>query len=128
MYRPLLDMLLVVVLSPAVMMLFIYLTWQVRQRQRRKNEIAPTNFVAKLPTYIFGREKSIDTDHAECSICLEDYVEGDNLRTLPCKHEFHADCVDAWLTSHKKFVSINHLFLYFLTPRNSFLLLLVSYL
>lgn len=121
-------MLLVVVLSPAVMMLFIYLTWQVRQRQRRKNEIAPTNFVAKLPTYIFGREKSIDTDHAECSICLEDYVEGDNLRTLPCKHEFHADCVDAWLTSHKKFVSINHLFLYFLTPRNSFLLLLVSYL
>lgn len=103
---PLLDMLLVVVLSPAVMMLFIYLTWQIRQRQRRKNDIAPTNFVAKLPTYVFRREKVVDADHAECAICLEDYTEGDQLRTLPCKHEFHAKCVDAWLTSHKKFCPI----------------------
>ncbi|GAN04541.1 E3 ubiquitin-protein ligase RNF13-like [Mucor ambiguus] len=103
---PLLDMLLVVVLSPAVMMLFIYLTWQLRQRQRRKNDIAPTNFVAKLPTYVFRREKIVDIEHAECAICLEDYVEGDQLRTLPCKHEFHAKCVDAWLTSHKKFCPI----------------------
>ncbi|KAI8373941.1 hypothetical protein EDC96DRAFT_8780 [Choanephora cucurbitarum] len=103
---PLLDMLLVVVLSPAVMMLFIYLTWQIRQRQRRKNDIAPTNFVAKLPTYVFRREKIVDADHAECAICLEDYLEGDQLRTLPCKHEFHAKCVDAWLTSHKKFCPI----------------------
>ncbi|EPB83313.1 hypothetical protein HMPREF1544_09959 [Mucor circinelloides 1006PhL] len=103
---PLLDMLLVVVLSPAVMMLFIYLTWQLRQRQRRKNDIAPTNFVAKLPTYVFRREKIVDIEHAECAICLEDYIEGDQLRTLPCKHEFHAKCVDAWLTSHKKFCPI----------------------
>ncbi|OBZ85963.1 Receptor y region, transmembrane domain- and RING domain-containing protein 2 [Choanephora cucurbitarum] len=103
---PLLDMLLVVVLSPAVMMLFIYLTWQIRQRQRRKNDIAPTHFVAKLPMYIFRREKIVDADHAECAICLEDYLEGDQLRTLPCRHEFHAKCVDAWLTSHKKFCPI----------------------
>ncbi|KAI8098035.1 uncharacterized protein B0P05DRAFT_523063 [Gilbertella persicaria] len=103
---PLLDMLLVVVLSPAVMMLFIYFTWQIRQRQRRKNDIAPTNFVSKLPTYTFKREKIVDTEHVECAICLEDYLEGDKLRTLPCKHEFHAKCVDAWLTSHKKFCPI----------------------
>lgn len=103
--RPLLDMLLVVVLSPAVMMLFIYLTWQVRQRQRRKNDIAPTTFVAKLPTYIFRREKIVDVEHAECAICLEDYAEGDRIRTLPCKHEFHQKCIDNWLCEHKKFVS-----------------------
>ncbi|KAG2237459.1 hypothetical protein INT48_005492 [Thamnidium elegans] len=104
---PLLDMLLVVVLSPAVMMLFIYLTWQLRQRQRRKNDIAPTNFVAKLPTYIFRREKIVDIEHTECAICLEDYKEGDHLRTLPCKHEFHKACVDIWLTTRKKFVSVH---------------------
>lgn len=103
---PLLDMLLVVVLSPAVMMLFIYLTWQVRQRQRRKNDIAPTTFVAKLPTYIFRREKIVDVEHAECAICLEDYVEGDRIRTLPCKHEFHQKCIDNWLCEHKKFCPI----------------------
>ncbi|GAA5815988.1 hypothetical protein MFLAVUS_009507 [Mucor flavus] len=103
---PLLDMLLVVVLSPAVMMLFIYLTWQLRQRQRRKNDIAPTNFVAKLPTYVFRREKIVDVEHTECAICLEDYKEGEHLRTLPCKHEFHKACVDIWLTTRKKFCPI----------------------
>ncbi|KAI8988655.1 hypothetical protein BDB01DRAFT_888495 [Pilobolus umbonatus] len=103
---PLLDMLLVVVLSPAVMMLFIYITWQIRQRQRRKNDIAPSNMVSKLPTYPFRREKIVDIEHAECAICLEDYVENDQIRVLPCKHEFHAKCVDAWLTSHKKFCPI----------------------
>jgi E3 ubiquitin-protein ligase RNF13 len=96
-------MLLVVVLSPAIMMLFVYLTWKLRQRQKRNNEIAPGHFVQKLPSYVFGREKK--SDHCECAICLEDYIQGEILRTLPCKHEFHAACIDAWLTSHKKFVS-----------------------
>jgi E3 ubiquitin-protein ligase RNF13 len=96
-------MLLVVVLSPAIMMLFVYLTWKLRQRQKRNNEIAPGHFVQKLPSYVFGREKK--SDHCECAICLEDYLQGEILRTLPCKHEFHAACIDAWLTSHKKFVS-----------------------
>ncbi|KAI7867030.1 hypothetical protein BDF14DRAFT_776937 [Spinellus fusiger] len=103
---PLLDMLLVVVLSPAVMMLFIYLTWRLRQQQHRKQELAPSSIVAKLPLHAFRREKLIDHDHAECAICLEDYKDEDSLRTLPCKHEFHAECVDAWLTSHKKFCPI----------------------
>ncbi|KAI8137671.1 hypothetical protein BJV82DRAFT_674477 [Fennellomyces sp. T-0311] len=95
-----------VVLSPAVMMLFIYLTWRLRQRQRRKNELAPTDFVTKLPVRKYRREKQADNDHAECAICLEDYVDGDTLRTLPCRHEFHTICVDAWLTTHKKFCPI----------------------
>ncbi|KAG1138580.1 hypothetical protein G6F37_006684 [Rhizopus arrhizus] len=80
---PLLDMLLIVVLSPAVMMLFIYLTWQLRQRQHKQNDMAPSQFVAKLPTYIFRREKVIDTDHMDCAICLEDYSDGEQLRVLP---------------------------------------------
>lgn len=104
--RPLLDMLLVVVLSPAVMMLFIYLTWRLRQHRRRKSELAPTDFVSKLPVRKFKKEKQKNQDHTECAICLEDYADDDTLRTLPCRHEFHASCVDAWLTTHKKFVSV----------------------
>ena len=34
---------------------------------------------------------------SSCSICAEDYSEGDELRKLPCGHVFHKTCVDPWL-------------------------------
>lgn len=33
----------------------------------------------------------------ECSICFENFEEGDQLRLLPCLHKYHAACVDRWL-------------------------------
>lgn len=32
-----------------------------------------------------------------CAICLESFVDGDELRTLNCGHCFHRGCVDIWL-------------------------------
>jgi hypothetical protein len=31
-----------------------------------------------------------------CAICLEDFCEGDTVKTLPCQHVFHDDHVTAW--------------------------------
>ena len=43
-------------------------------------------------------------DRGACSICLEEIVEGDTFRLLPCSdtvnHSFHKICIDAWLTLH----------------------------
>lgn len=35
-----------------------------------------------------------------CSICMEQYARGDEVKTLPCLHCFHAACVDRWLREH----------------------------
>ncbi|KAI7859740.1 hypothetical protein BDC45DRAFT_160305 [Circinella umbellata] len=37
-------------------------------------------------------------EQASCVICLESFIHGDVLRTLPCQHEYHRDCIDTWLT------------------------------
>lgn len=33
-----------------------------------------------------------------CAVCLDDMAEGDKTRKLRCSHEFHADCIQAWVT------------------------------
>ncbi|KAF4970936.1 hypothetical protein FSARC_2132 [Fusarium sarcochroum] len=38
-------------------------------------------------------------DHLDCSICTEDFKVGEDVRVLPCKHQFHPACVDPWLVN-----------------------------
>ncbi|CAI2166883.1 9592_t:CDS:2 [Funneliformis geosporum] len=43
-----------------------------------------------------------NSDDAVCSICLESYEDGEDLRHLWCSHHFHKNCVDEWLRLNKK--------------------------
>jgi hypothetical protein len=36
-------------------------------------------------------------DEEVCVLCLCPYEEGDLIRHLPCRHHYHAGCVDTWL-------------------------------
>lgn len=35
-----------------------------------------------------------------CAVCLAEFEEGDVLLQLPCRHAFHAECVESWLQRH----------------------------
>ena len=37
------------------------------------------------------------TANVACSICTENFTDGQNVRMLPCGHQFHPRCIDPWL-------------------------------
>ncbi|KAJ1277917.1 hypothetical protein BS78_04G039500 [Paspalum vaginatum] len=45
-----------------------------------------------------GKEvnKSIDVD-MKCSICQEEFMEGEEVGRLPCDHQYHVCCIGQWL-------------------------------
>ncbi|XP_021736031.1 probable E3 ubiquitin-protein ligase RHG1A isoform X1 [Chenopodium quinoa] len=59
---------------------------------------APNEVVESLPVKAYTKSTKIQSEEvAQCYICLLEYEEGDDMRILPCHHEFHKKCVDKWL-------------------------------
>jgi hypothetical protein len=44
--------------------------------------------------------KNLDHEAKTCSICLEEFEDGDELKFLWCLHRFHKKCIDQWLDKH----------------------------
>mmetsp|Transcript_58768 Transcript_58768/g.108471 ORF Transcript_58768/g.108471 Transcript_58768/m.108471 type:complete len:698 (+) Transcript_58768:76-2169(+) len=40
----------------------------------------------------------LGTDQSDCVVCLGEFQEGDSIRVLRCRHVFHSQCVDEWLS------------------------------
>ncbi|KAI5176036.1 hypothetical protein PAEPH01_2226 [Pancytospora epiphaga] len=38
-----------------------------------------------------------DMDLPNCPVCLDEFVEEQEIRILSCRHGFHKECIDAWL-------------------------------
>ncbi|KAG0339147.1 hypothetical protein BG000_002734 [Podila horticola] len=38
-------------------------------------------------------------DGSRCLVCMSEYEEGENMRALKCRHGFHQECIDKWLTT-----------------------------
>ena len=81
-------------------------------RGRCKRQL-PQEIVNTLPLRVYGEKEPIPQndnqsisstttatataamaqEQASCVICLESFAQGDILRTLPCNHEYHRDCI-----------------------------------
>jgi len=45
-----------------------------------------------------GEKDNTSAENRSCNICMCEFEKGEKLRTLPCFHAFHCDCIDNWLS------------------------------
>ena len=80
--------------------------------------------IHQLPTYIFSNPKQRENrafsspEYAassllwglicmlisiacSCLICRASFCVGEEIKSLPCFHTYHSDCIDAWLRVNK---------------------------
>ncbi|XP_047948024.1 probable E3 ubiquitin-protein ligase RHG1A isoform X3 [Salvia hispanica] len=53
--------------------------------------------MARLKQRKYAERQAEQAETEPCSICREEYNDGEDLGTLECGHDFHRDCVKQWL-------------------------------
>ena len=62
--------------------------------------LSAREIAAALPAMPFSEARNFLVDgvsRTECTICLGDFADDDEVRALPCVHIFHSACIDRWL-------------------------------
>ncbi|XP_021298353.1 RING-H2 finger protein ATL79-like [Herrania umbratica] len=75
-------------------------TQQELEQRKPIPEAAVASMVA-APTLVYTTGLKLAGAEAECAICLSEFVEGEGIQVLAkCKHGFHVQCIQQWLSSH----------------------------
>lgn len=67
-----------------------------RAFKEAENNAESDKVIKAIPAERFHTGDIAEED-AVCVICLSSYEENEKLKKLPCKHHFHADCIDEWI-------------------------------
>lgn len=104
---PLLDILLVSVVAPVVILLFLFTLWRFHRRRNQwmaaihaaqqeaaaalwPRTLTQEQVDAGLPVRAFDRREMVGRDTETCTVCLDDFEDGDEVRRLVrCGHDFH---------------------------------------
>ncbi|KAH8417515.1 hypothetical protein KR222_001275 [Zaprionus bogoriensis] len=107
------------------LIMIIYMIYKcIREQRRLRRYRLPKSMLKKIPVLHYTKNNT-SIKYETCVICLEDFVEDDKLRVLPCSHRthrpthiiyygfnnlnifflllaYHSHCIDPWLTENRR--------------------------
>ena len=67
------------------------------------SSLFPDKHSVSTQTHTSHKRKRYTGRQIECVVCLEEYVDGESrVMSLPCGHEFHAECITPWLVNRRR--------------------------
>ena len=72
-----------------------------RNNNNINNLVGPIKKILNaLPENRIADVNKLNEENRKCLICLEEYVNNDNIIYLPCFHIFHKKCIIPWIKTH----------------------------
>ncbi|TPX31452.1 hypothetical protein SeMB42_g07754, partial [Synchytrium endobioticum] len=97
--------------SLQMMQVIAFVTEQLSKKRKDGTPVVEPGLVDSLQTlmasvsrdFVTRRQGRVAAPGTEsintyCTGCLEDVTEDDEVKTLPCGHNFHSKCIDPWLS------------------------------
>lgn len=67
-----------------------------QERRRAATRVALATNTAEVVHTSIPKQCDGDSQQDQCSVCLEKFQDGEQLRLLPCMHKYHSRCIDKW--------------------------------
>ncbi|KAF4658040.1 hypothetical protein FOZ61_005877 [Perkinsus olseni] len=81
----------------------IIICWYARRKAKQERRLmgtaSPSEFRGEWLKWQKSNTYVTSVDEGSCAICLSDFLPGQQVRGLPCKHMFHVRCFDGCFVS-----------------------------